>query len=133
MHMRRIFLWIGLGGLMLALAAFILRPWNAQAAYGPNIPATTAASSTTGEADNYRPQGLNGVPLRESWWLRAPGVSFDPATKITQKLQAQLDSAGSQDTGFMIYLKAQANTANTVADWSAKGNYVLNLLEQVQQ
>ena len=129
MQMRRIFLWIGLGGLMLAVATFILRPWNAQAAYGTNIP----AGSTTGQADNYRPQGLQGVPLRESWWTQAPGLSFDPTTKITQKLQAQLDSAGSQDTGFMIYLKAQANTTNNVANWSAKGDYVLNLLEQVQQ
>ncbi|HST03943.1 MAG TPA: S8 family serine peptidase, partial [Chloroflexia bacterium] len=127
--MRRIYLWIGLAGLLLAMVAFILRPWNAQAAYVTALPG--GAAGTT--AESYHPQALAGVPLRENWWLTAPGINFDQATKITPKLQTQLDSAASQPVGFMIYLKAQANTTNNVADWNAKGDYVLNLLERVQQ
>src|SRR5262249_49927192 len=43
----------------------------------------------------------------------------------------QLASAGSSPVGFMVYLKAQADTSNHITDWTAKGQYVLDQLQHV--
>jgi subtilisin family serine protease len=125
MQRRRIYFMIGLGLAWLALVALAWRPWSAQAAY------PTAGSNAASNAGAY--ESLNGVPLRGEWW-NTPYIAFDAETRISTKLKPQLDNADAagRTVGFMVYLKAQANTANNESDWHGKGEYVLDVLERVK-
>ncbi len=134
MQRRRIYLMIGLGIALFALAALAWRPWNAQAAYPTGTAAASSSTAGTTQSDPaLADPALAGIPLRGNWWLTQPEISFDPATKISNKLRGQLDSAGNSTVGFMVYLKAQADTANSINSWNDKGSYVLDLLQRTAQ
>ena len=71
------------------------------------------------------------MPLRQNWWVNRPGV--DSTTKLGFVLQQQFQREGADATlGYMVYMKAQADTTNDIADWNAKGEYVLRQLETVR-
>jgi subtilisin family serine protease len=122
--MRRISIWVGL--FVLLLAAVAVGPWSALA----GAPASLPAGLPTGQKAQDNP-ALAGVPLREDWWVDRPGV--DHNAKLGYALQQQFQREGADATlGFMVYLKAQADTSNDIADWNAKGEYVLRQLETVR-
>jgi subtilisin family serine protease len=125
--MRRIHIWFAFAVLLLSVAAF--GPWGALAQ-----PADSLSSGSSGTAISRPDPALSnpalvGVPLRSNWWLSIPNV--DPNTKFNNELASQLAQANGSPIGFMVYLKAQANTSNHITDWNAKGEYVLNQLERV--
>ncbi|HET9495368.1 MAG TPA: S8 family serine peptidase [Chloroflexia bacterium] len=129
--MRRISFWVGLFVLFLLAG---VGPWWGVAP-GRSValagaPASLPASLPAGQqaADN---PALNGVPLRENWWVGRPGI--DTATKLSYMLKEQFQRQGADATlGYMVYMKAQADTSNDIADWNAKGEYVLRQLEAVR-
>ena len=124
--MRRISIWGGLGLMFLALLA--IASWGASTGLASyKVEAPKAASQQT--SDSYQPPNLSGVPLRNNWWGNIPNI--DPATKMNQSLLAGWQSNQNAEQGFMVYLKAQADTGNTITDWNAKGEYVLHHLESV--
>jgi hypothetical protein len=114
--MRRNYLWLGL--LAVGLFAVALQPWRAFAALGPTAP-------TAGV-----PAALQGVPLKQNWWASVPNIN--PQTKINYSLEARLAQDSEGEQAFMVYLKAQADTSNSISDWNAKGEYVLGQLERVK-
>ena len=122
--MRRISFWIGLFVLLLAGAA--LGPWSALAGAPTSLPAGAPVAQKA-EAN----PALKGVPLRQNWW--AGRSDIDPATKLSTALKQQFQTEGASATlGYMVYLKAQADTSNDISDWNAKGEYVLRQLETVR-
>jgi subtilisin family serine protease len=72
---------------------------------------------------------LLDVPLRQNWWTTIPGIN--PQTKLSYALEASWQSGPEAEQGFMVYLKAQADTSNSISDWNLKGEYVLRQLETV--
>src|SRR5689334_8840701 len=136
--MRRISVWLGLG--LLALLCLALVPWGVSAYSGGShapkaVPVSTGnvtASGAHGAGYESAWQAPNlGVPLRDRWWESVPGI--DPATKLSYNLQSALEASPNAQQGFMVYLKAQGDTSNNITDWNAKGEYVLHVLETVQQ
>jgi hypothetical protein len=122
--MRRLFVWLGL--LVLLLSAATLGTWSAFARSSDLFAAAPALST----ASNGIPSSLDGVPLRQNWWATTPDI--DPATKLSRTLLSQFSTEGANSQiGFMVYLKAQADTSNSISDWNAKGEYVLRQLERV--
>jgi subtilisin family serine protease len=119
--MRRIYYWLGLAVLLLAGAA-AFGPWSALAGAPTTLPAAQKAEAN--------PE-LKDVPLRQNWWASRTGI--DPATKLSTVLKQQFQTEGAQaNLGFMVYMKAQADTSNSISDWNAKGEYVLRQLEAVR-
>jgi len=114
---------------MIVLAALAWGSWIAQAAYPTGAP--VAVNGTYADPALADP-ALAGIPLRGEWWITETGVHYNPVTKVSYKLEAQLASDFTAPTGFMVYLKAQANTTNAIANWSSKGSYVLDLLERTK-
>ncbi len=114
MRRNSLWLWLTLGALLLAGMASV--PWGAQ------------ANSSSGQAQQQS-SGLDGVPLKQNWWVNIPNI--DPATKMSYALISQFRDNPSAEQGFMVYLKAQADTSNSITDWNAKGEYVLRQLERV--
>jgi subtilisin family serine protease len=131
--MRRKQVWLALGIVLLCLAAF--GPWGALAqpanpfSSGSPAPAPSSGATQSKADPALGNPALAGVPLRNNWWLNIPNVN--QATKMNNELATQLASARNAPVGFMVYLKAQADTSNHITDWNAKGEYVLNQLQRV--
>ncbi len=130
--MRRISLWLGVGALLSLLAligSVSLSTTAAQPlhAFQPGLNQAQTKGAT--EDPTLKRLQEQGVPLRNNWWQFVPDI--DPATKLNKALLQQFQSNPDQEQGFMVYLKAQADTSNTITDWNAKGEYVLRQLETV--
>lgn len=126
--MRRITVWLGVGVMLLLALAF--SSWGVlayQPAPAKSVP-LQAQGSGAGAGDAYILPNL-GVLLRGLWWESVPGV--DRATRISTSLLDSWHDSPASEKGFMVYLKAQADTSNTITDWNAKGEYVLRALETV--
>jgi len=135
--MRRKSVWFGLG--LLTLLCLAIAPWGVAAYSGHVFSAVPVQISSAGmsaaKGASYSGTGAwqapdLGVPLRDNWWQQVPGI--DPATKISGALLAAWSTSPNAQQGFMVYLKAQGNTSNSITDWNAKGEYVLNVLQTVR-
>ena len=128
--MRRISLWLGGGALMMLLMLVALNPFGATASR-PSNALKSGLSQNQRSADDPALRQLRerGVPLRNNWWEFVPNI--DPTTKLNVSLLSQFQSNPQAEKGFMVYLKAQADTSNSITDWNAKGEYVLRQLETV--
>src|SRR5437588_896993 len=116
--MRKLSIWTGLGLMFLALVA--INSWGALASPSSKVSILTsklAAANLEVKPQNSRLSEAN-VPLRSLWWENVPNI--DPATKMNRSLLSAWQSNPNAEEGFMVYLKAQADTSNNIADWKAK-------------
>jgi hypothetical protein len=129
--MRKLSIWTGLGLLFLALLA--INSWGALASPNAGLPGSSSKPAPANLELKTQNSLLSNVPanvpLRDRWWANIPNI--DPATKMNLSLLAAWQSNPNAEEGFMVYLKAQADTSNNIADWKAKGEYVLHELETV--
>jgi subtilisin family serine protease len=114
---RRIFIWFGLAALL--MAGLAVGPWGASA----SLPTGVFKPASSDPASN-----LN-VPLRHNWWVNIPDI--DRTSKMHKQLLNDFQDDPTAIKGYMVYLKAQADTHNNITDWNAKGEYVLRQLETV--
>ncbi len=127
--MRRISVWIGVGVVLLAMLA--LGSWDAWAhpAFDPAVaPAAVPAAAAPVARTAYQPPAV-GVKLRTDAWQ--VNTYIDAATHIDRRLLTKWDRDSTAAQDFVVYLRAQADTGNSIADWNAKGAYVLHALETV--